>query len=66
MFDAYCYACRAHGLYPLSRIGKVENSPLGIEVTVRCYCGEVIEVLLGRGPRDLGRCGVGRQGTSAQ
>lgn len=51
MFDAYCQRCRAHGLFSLSRIARLENSPLGIEVTVRCYCGELIEVLLGRGPR---------------
>jgi hypothetical protein len=55
MFDAYCHVCQSHGLYPLSRITKLENSPLGIEVSLRCYCGEPIEVLLGRGPRDLHR-----------
>jgi hypothetical protein len=51
MFDAFCYACETHGIFPLSRITRLANSPLGIEVTVRCWCGESFEVLLGRGPR---------------
>ncbi len=50
MFDAYCPSCRTARLYTLSRLALV-NTPLGIEVAVRCYCGETFEVLLGRGPR---------------
>ena len=50
MFDAYCPSCRTSRLYTLSRLALL-NTPLGIEVAVRCYCGETFEVLLGRGPR---------------
>jgi hypothetical protein len=53
MFDAYCHSCQMHGIYPLSHITRLVNSPLGIEVTVRCWCGDTFEVLLGRGPRNL-------------
>ena len=52
MFDAHCPACNRVRLYPYSRISLV-NSPLGIEVTVRCWCDETFEELLGRGPRAL-------------
>jgi hypothetical protein len=52
MFDAYCPTCRTVRLYPLSHI-RLVNSPLGIEVTVTCWCGTSFELLLGRGPRDL-------------
>jgi hypothetical protein len=55
MFDAHCPACGLTGIYPLSHIQSVVNSPLGIEVAVRCWCGETFEVLLGRGPRELSR-----------
>jgi hypothetical protein len=57
MFDANCPACGITGLYPLSHITHLVNSPLGIEVTVHCWCGEDFEVLLGRGPRDLSHAG---------
>lgn len=53
MFDAHCPACDMTGLYPLSHVTSLVNSPLGIEVTVRCWCGETFEVLLGRGPHLL-------------
>lgn len=53
MLDAYCPACRATRLYPLSHILRLVNSPLGIEVTVRCWCDEQFELLLGRGPSTL-------------
>lgn len=55
MLDAYCPTCRAVRLYPLSHIERLVNSPLGIEVTVRCWCGDEFELLLGRGPHDLSR-----------
>jgi hypothetical protein len=51
VFDAYCPRCEAVRLYPISRLTRLVNSPLGIEVTVGCWCGESFEVLLGRGPR---------------
>lgn len=50
MFDAHCPRCDAVRMLPISRLRSLVNSPLGIEVTLECYCGEVFELLLGRGP----------------
>ena len=50
MLDAYCPNCDAVYLYSLSRIRGLANSPLGIELTLECYCGRIIEVLTGWGP----------------
>jgi len=50
MFDAYCPACRAVGLYGMSRLRGLTNSALGIELTLECHCGEILTVLTGWGP----------------
>jgi len=50
MFDAYCPACRAVSLYGISRIRGLVNSPIGIELTLECHCGQIINVLTGWGP----------------
>ncbi|MPZ87698.1 MAG: hypothetical protein GEU81_06395 [Nitriliruptorales bacterium] len=50
MFDAHCPRCNAIRLLPISRLRSLVNSPLGIEVTLECYCGAVFELLLGQGP----------------
>lgn len=65
MLDAHCPACDAVGLYPISHIVRMVNSPLGIELTVRCWCGNDIELLLGRGPRDVGRPAAAAQPSRA-
>lgn len=50
MIDAYCPSCDAVALYSLSRVTLV-NTPLGIEIRVRCYCEQVLEIVSGAGPR---------------
>jgi hypothetical protein len=50
VFDAYCPACGKVGLYGFSRLRGLENSTLGIELTIECYCGEILTVLTGWGP----------------
>jgi hypothetical protein len=48
MFSAYCPRHRATMLFSTSSIESMTTTPLGIEVVVRCYCGERLEVLTGR------------------
>lgn len=50
MFDTHCPGCKSFRLLPISRLRGLVNSPLGIEVTLECYCGEIFELLLGQGP----------------
>lgn len=50
MIDAYCPSCDAVALYSLSRVALL-HTPLGIEISVRCYCGRVLEIVSGAGPR---------------
>jgi hypothetical protein len=47
MLSAYCPRHGSTVLYSPSSITGIRNTPLGIEVTIECYCGELIEVLSG-------------------
>jgi hypothetical protein len=51
MFGAHCPRCDRVGLYGVSRMRGLVNSPLGIELTFECYCGEILTILTGWGPQ---------------
>jgi len=48
MLSAYCPRHEATLLFSTSSIVSMKNTPLGIEIVLRCFCGEHLEVLTGR------------------
>lgn len=48
MYYAYCPGHDAQLLYSVTSIECVHNTPIGIEVVLRCSCGSRVEVLSGR------------------
>lgn len=47
MIAAFCPRHATTVLYSPSSIVALRNTPLGVEVVIECYDGELIEVLMG-------------------
>jgi hypothetical protein len=54
MFDVYCPTCEARVLLTPRRIERVRNTPAGIVVWWRCWCGTRGVLRTGRGAEPNG------------